>query len=109
MLLLPLLAAHQFGLITFVTVLLAIAAFSAAASCIYIVNDLLDLSKIEAGEMRLESVPFDVAAILEGITVNYGSAAQAKSIEILTDIDPQVPRELCGDPLGPLQNSPLTA
>ncbi|MCY4336743.1 MAG: UbiA family prenyltransferase [Litoreibacter sp.] len=43
LLLLPLLAAHQFGLIPFLTILLAIVAFSAAASCIYIVNDLLDL------------------------------------------------------------------
>ncbi len=43
LLLLPLIAAHQFGLIPFLTILLAIVAFSAAASCIYIVNDLLDL------------------------------------------------------------------
>ena len=70
-----------------------------ARSLLTIVNDLLDLSKIEAGEMRLESVPFDVAVMMEGVTLNYGSAAQAKGIELLTDIDPQVPRELCGDPL----------
>jgi two-component system sensor histidine kinase/response regulator len=70
-----------------------------ARSLLGIVNDLLDLSKIEAGEMRLESVPFDVAAILEEITVNYASAAQAKGIELLTDIDPRVPGEVCGDPL----------
>ncbi|MEM6408675.1 MAG: UbiA family prenyltransferase [Pseudomonadota bacterium] len=43
LLLLPLLAAHQFGLIPFLTIVLAMVAFSAAASCIYIVNDLLDL------------------------------------------------------------------
>lgn len=43
LLLLPLVAAHQFGLVSFLTVLLAILAFSAAASCIYIINDLLDL------------------------------------------------------------------
>jgi len=70
-----------------------------ARSLLAIVNDLLDLSKVEAGEMRLESVPFDVAAMLEEITVNYASAAQAKGIELLTDIDPEVPAEVCGDPL----------
>ncbi|QEE36374.1 UbiA family prenyltransferase [Octadecabacter sp. SW4] len=43
LLLLPMLAAHEFGLATLGLVLLGIAAFSAAASCIYIVNDLLDL------------------------------------------------------------------
>ena len=70
-----------------------------ARALLAIVNDLLDLSKVEAGEMRLESVPFDVAAMLEEITVNYASAAHAKGIELLTDIDPKLPPEVCGDPL----------
>ena len=70
-----------------------------ARSLLAIVNDLLDLSKVEAGELRLESVPFDVAATLEEITVNYASAAHAKGIELLTDIDPDLPSEVCGDPL----------
>ncbi|UCH29337.1 MAG: response regulator [Myxococcales bacterium] len=70
-----------------------------ARSLLAIVNDLLDLSKVEAGEMRLESVPFDITAMMEEITVNYASAAHAKGIELLTDIDPDVPSEVCGDPL----------
>lgn len=70
-----------------------------ARSLLAIVNDLLDLSKVEAGEMRLESVPFDLAAVFEEITVNYASAAHAKGIELLTDIDHEVPPEVCGDPL----------
>lgn len=70
-----------------------------ARSLLAIVNDLLDFSKIEAGEMRLESVPFDIAAVIEEVTVNYASAAQAKGIELLSDIDPDVPPEVCGDPL----------
>ena len=64
-----------------------------------IVNDLLDLSKIEAGEMRLESVPFDVVSMTEEIVVNYASAANAKSIELITHVGPEVPAEVCGDPL----------
>ncbi|MFW2389295.1 MAG: ATP-binding protein, partial [Polyangiales bacterium] len=64
-----------------------------------IVNDLLDLSKIDAGEMRLESVPFDVISMTEEIAINYASAANAKSIELLTHIGPEVPAEVCGDPL----------
>lgn len=70
-----------------------------AQSLLAIVNDLLDLSKIEAGEMRLESVPFDIVDMMEEITVNYASAADAKGIELLTEIDPRVPSEVCGDPL----------
>jgi signal transduction histidine kinase/CheY-like chemotaxis protein len=74
-------------------------AHKSARSLLAIVNDLLDLSKIEAGEMRLESVPFDVVSMTEEIAVNYASAAQAKGIELLTEIDPDVPPEICGDPL----------
>ena len=43
LLFLPMIAAHQFGLVSFGLIILGIMAFSAAASCIYIVNDLLDL------------------------------------------------------------------
>ncbi len=43
LLFLPMIAAHQFGLSSFGLIILGIMAFSAAASCIYIVNDLLDL------------------------------------------------------------------
>jgi signal transduction histidine kinase/DNA-binding response OmpR family regulator len=64
-----------------------------------IVNDLLDLSKIEAGEMRLESVAFDITSMTEDIAVNYASAAHAKGIELITQIGPDVPSEVCGDPL----------
>ncbi len=68
-------------------------------SLLAIVNDLLDLSKIEAGEMRLESVAFDVISMTEEIAVNYASAAHAKGIELITQIGPDVPSEVCGDPL----------
>jgi two-component system sensor histidine kinase/response regulator len=68
-------------------------------SLLAIVNDLLDLSKIEAGEMRLESVAFDLISMTEDIAVNYASAANAKGIELITQIDPEVPAEVCGDPL----------
>jgi two-component system sensor histidine kinase/response regulator len=68
-------------------------------SLLAIVNDLLDLSKIEAGEMRLESVAFDVTSMIEEVALNYASAAQAKSIELITQVGPDVPSEVCGDPL----------
>jgi two-component system sensor histidine kinase/response regulator len=68
-------------------------------SLLAIVNDLLDLSKIEAGEMRLESVSFDIISMTEEIAVNYASAAQAKGVELITQVGPDVPAEVCGDPL----------
>ena len=68
-------------------------------SLLAIVNDLLDLSKIEAGEMRFESVPFDLSSMTQEIAMNYASAAKLKGIELVTEIDPDVPSEVCGDPL----------
>jgi signal transduction histidine kinase/CheY-like chemotaxis protein/HPt (histidine-containing phosphotransfer) domain-containing protein len=68
-------------------------------SLLAIVNDLLDLSKIEAGEMRLESVAFDVISMTDEIALNYASAAHAKGLELITNIGPDVPSEVCGDPL----------
>jgi signal transduction histidine kinase/CheY-like chemotaxis protein len=70
-----------------------------AESLLAIVNDLLDLSKVEAGEMRLESVPFNLVIMIEEIAMNYASAAHAKGIELVTDVDSAVPPEICGDPL----------
>ena len=37
--------------------------------------------------------------MIEEVSVNYASAAQAKGIELLSDIGPDVPAEVCGDPL----------
>lgn len=70
-----------------------------SSSLLAIVNDLLDLSKIEAGRMELESVPFNLAAVVEEIATNHAAAASAKGLELYTDIDPDAPDEVCGDPL----------
>ncbi|MGB5696875.1 MAG: ATP-binding protein [Polyangiales bacterium] len=74
-------------------------AHNSGRALLAIVNDLLDLSKIEAGEMRLESVSFDIISMIEEIAMNYASAAHAKSIELITQIGSDVPPEVCGDPL----------
>ena len=62
LLLLPLIAAHQFGLVPFLTILLAIVAFSAAASCIYVVNDLLDL-EADRLHVKKKNRPFASGAV----------------------------------------------
>ncbi len=72
LLLLPLLAAHEFGLATLLLVVAGAAAFSAAASCIYIVNDLLDL---EADRLHAtkHSRPFASGAV----PISVGMVASA--------------------------------
>ncbi len=64
-----------------------------------IVNDLLDLSRIEAGALALESVAFDVGRVLEEVTNNHAAAAHAKGVELLVQLDPLLPSRVFGDPL----------
>ncbi len=61
-----------------------------------IISDILDLSKIEAGKMQLESVDFHLSAILDNVTSIIGPAAQAKGLRIETD-GGTVPLWLRGD------------
>jgi PAS domain S-box-containing protein len=61
-----------------------------------IINDILDLSKIEAGRMRLEQDDFALGAMLDHVRSMISGAAQAKGLGIELDCD-DVPRWLCGD------------
>lgn len=62
------------------------------------VNDILDLSKIEAEQLTLEDIEFDLIDIAEQAIDIYGLKADAKNIELLTDFGAEVPRFVRGDP-----------
>ncbi len=66
---------------------------------LHIVNDLLDISKMDAGALELESVAFDLLQTVEEVAENHANAAHAKGIELLTDLDAKTPRRVYGDPL----------
>ncbi|MBI5901297.1 MAG: PAS domain S-box protein [Rhodocyclales bacterium] len=61
-----------------------------------IINDILDLSKIEAGKLRLECVDFHLSAVLDSVASIIGPAAQAKGLRVTTD-GGNVPAWLRGD------------
>ena len=63
------------------------------------VNDILDLSKIEAGGLTLERVSFALLPSLEGMLKALGSWAESKGLAFGYDVDDSVPRNLLGDPL----------
>jgi two-component system sensor histidine kinase/response regulator len=63
-----------------------------------ILNDILDLSKIEAGRLDLEYVDFDVAALIEDVAELFASQAHAKGLELVTAIGDDVPAVVRGDP-----------
>ena len=64
-----------------------------------LINDILDLSKIEAGKLNVEAVPFELQAVLENMASLIGEKCAAKDLELIFDIDPELPAHLVGDPL----------
>src|SRR4051794_15817278 len=72
---------------------------SCAYSLLALLNDVLDLSKIEAGRMVLERIPFDLhELILDSVKAQTALASQ-KNVTLRCIIDETVPKRLVGDPL----------
>ena len=70
-----------------------------ARSLLGILNDILDISKIEAGKMEIERVTFDLEEVMGNLSTIVGNRAQEKNLEFLMQTDPDVPPLLIGDPL----------
>jgi signal transduction histidine kinase len=62
-------------------------------------NDVLDLSRIEAGEMQLEALPFAPAQLLDAVCALVQPQASAKGLALRLDVAPGLPARLIGDPL----------
>jgi len=64
-----------------------------------IIDSILDFSKIESGKLELETVDFDLNALIENLASLLAGKAEEKHLGLVFDIDPSIPRYLCGDPL----------
>ena len=64
-----------------------------------IINDILDLSKIEAGKLAVEHTEFELEKVLDNVANLIGEKTSAKGLELVFDIDKNVPLNLIGDPL----------
>jgi two-component system, sensor histidine kinase and response regulator len=73
--------------------------YNSAHSLLGIINDILDFSKIEAGKLNLERAPFRLDDVLERVCDVFASHAASKGIEIVVDVDPDIPNALIGDSL----------
>ncbi len=71
---------------------------SSAAALLNIINDILDFSKIEAGKLRIEQVEFDLHDMISQTARSIALQAHQKGLELLLDIDADIPRRLIGDP-----------
>lgn len=72
---------------------------TAARSLLGMLSDLLDFSRIEAGQLTLESIPLRIDEVLASIAVLNGPGAWAKGVELAFAVDPAVPPLLRGDPV----------
>jgi signal transduction histidine kinase/ActR/RegA family two-component response regulator len=73
--------------------------FDSAHSLSAIISDILDLSKIEAGKIALETVPFGLRDTLVSVHDAYQSLAEAKGLDLVLAIDAGVPTTVLGDPV----------
>lgn len=56
-------------------------------SLLTILNDILDLSKVEAGKLEIEAVPFDLRRVMSGVVASYSADAQDRGIDLRLDLD----------------------
>ena len=74
-------------------------AYSSAEVLLVLLNDILDLSKIEAGKMELEEIDFDIRETLEDVASLLAERAHSKYLEIGCDISQEFPARVSGDPV----------
>jgi len=70
---------------------------SSGEALLAVVNNILDISKIEAGRLELEDSDFDLVELLDDFAAGLAVKAQEKSLELLCAADPETPRYLRGD------------
>jgi signal transduction histidine kinase/DNA-binding response OmpR family regulator len=67
-------------------------------SLLTLINDILDISKIEAGMMRIESTFFGIRGLMHSVQTMFAGKMQEKGLDFVISIDELVPDELAGDP-----------
>ncbi|MFA5123080.1 PAS domain S-box protein, partial [Zavarzinia sp.] len=71
---------------------------SASRALLGLVNDILDLAKIEAGEMTVEAIPYDLEALLTELKDVIGPQAEAKHLSLELETEAPLPPLVIGDP-----------
>lgn len=71
---------------------------SSSQTLLGMVNDVLDFSKIDSGQLKLEQIPFQLADIINRIADILSISAGQKSVEIIIEKEPDLPPAFIGDP-----------
>jgi len=72
---------------------------SSADNLLSILNDILDLSKIEAKKLTLQEIEFNPAEVISGAARLLSVSAWRNGVELVAGVDPKIPKRLIGDPL----------
>lgn len=75
------------------------AADTSSTALLHILNDVLDLSKVEAGQLRIDAVPFDCAALLDDVTESFRPLAERKGLSVICDVALEPSPYRIGDPI----------
>lgn len=70
---------------------------SSGDALLSLINDILDFSKIEARKIELEYIDFDLRYAVESVAAAFASRAQAKGLELIAGVHPEVPALVVGD------------
>ncbi|KKM70287.1 hypothetical protein LCGC14_1442260 [marine sediment metagenome] len=73
-------------------------ALSSGESLLGILNDILDISKVEAGKLNLEHIPFAIHELIEECATLHTQQAHKKGISLIEETDVNVPNQFLGDP-----------
>ena len=66
---------------------------------IVLINDILDLAKVDAGKMTFEQIPFRLAASISAMLHVFETKIHEKKLELVTEYDANIPKVLLGDPV----------
>ncbi|MBK5285713.1 MAG: response regulator [Bacteroidia bacterium] len=70
---------------------------SCSENLLYIINDILDLSKIESGKMTFEKMPFSLNEVIDNTLMIFSREASAKNIKLTVESDKKIPKVVSGD------------
>ncbi len=73
-------------------------ALSSAETLLTLINDVLDYSKVEVGQLQLEQINFDLRRLVAEVTALMGKRAQAKGVRITWYVPPEINPTVRGDP-----------
>ncbi|MCU1728367.1 response regulator [Pseudomonas sp. 7P_10.2_Bac1] len=71
---------------------------SAGNELLTLINEILDISKLESGQIELDDVQFDLNALIDDCLSIFRTKAEQQNVELISFIQPQVPRVISGDP-----------